>query len=217
MIVTACLLADLMRAADSPGRRLTEAMRVSGDGRCPVVPARLATIVVRVAVAAAMVGAGFYLEPRVVELVQIPEVLDGAITHIRSYNPGLPETAGYDEQATEELTALGRVETALAHVRTTDATVLMQLRGVVGQIRTGVQPLLGRTDVNVASLVGSLDQLTEAIAAVQDPLDDAARALHTDRSRLARAIDIADSIADQVRDARHSARNSADDVSGPHQ
>lgn len=190
-------------------------MRAAKDGRRPVVPARLATIAVRVVVAAAVIGAGFYLEPRVVGLVQIPEVLDGAITHIRAYNPGLPETAGYDERATGELAALGRVDAALAHVRTTDATVLLQLRDVVGQIRTGVQPLLGRTDMNVASLVRSLDQLTEAIAAVQDPLDDAATALHTDRARLARAIDIADSIAGQVRIARRSARSSADDVSGP--
>jgi hypothetical protein len=163
----------------------------------------------------ALVGLGYYLAPRIVGLVRIPEVLDGAIVHMRSYNPGLPETAAFDRRATAELAALDRIDAALARVRTTDATASVQLRGLVDQIRNEVQPLLGRTDVDVASLVGSLDRLTRALAGVREPLGDAATALHGGRARLTETIRIARTVAAQVRSARRSGQRSADDVSGP--
>jgi hypothetical protein len=169
---------------------------------------------IRIAVLVALVPVVLYAVARLVGLVGIPETLDGAVGHIRSYNPGLPETATFDLRATRELAALARIDTSLARVRGIDATASAQLRQVVGRIRTDLQPLLNRTDVNVPRLVGSLDHLGEAVASVRDPST-------TPRPRCTAiepgwpAPSTPRAVARQVHTAGRSARRSADDVSGP--
>lgn len=173
------------------------------------------TIAIRVVVVIFLLPLGYYLGPRLVGLVELPDVLDSAAVHMRSYNPGLPEVAGFDRQTTAELAALDRIDAALGQVRAIDAASSASLRSLIAQIHGDVLPTLGRTDIDVDALVGSLDRLTRALRDLRDPVAHAASGLHHDRDRLANAIDIARAVAAHAHSARQAAVDAADDVSGP--
>jgi chromosome segregation ATPase len=183
-------------------------MSLSGGAAWRAAALRSAAIV-------ALVPVSVYLVPRVVDLVRVPDVLDEAIGHAQAYNPRLPEVAALDTRTTADLSALDRIDAALARAQSTNATAAAQLAMLVERIRSDIQPLLDRTDANVVSLVSSLDRLDTALVAVQDPLDDASKALSGDRARLAHALRTARESVKQVRDARAAAQRAADDVSGP--
>ncbi|MGQ0482866.1 MAG: hypothetical protein ACT4O0_17805 [Pseudonocardia sp.] len=172
-------------------------------------------VAARGVVVAAVLASSWFLVPRVLDLVRLPDVLDEAVGHARSYNGLLPETAAFDERATAELAALDRVEAALARTRSTNEQVATELRATVTAIRAEALPLLGQTNIEIAALVGSLDRLHDELAALPEPLHDAATAVADGRHGLDHALRTARQIAQQVRAARESAARAADNVSEP--
>jgi|SRR5581483_4593957 len=106
------------------------------------VPARV--LAARVVVVVLLVPLSLYLVPRAIALVEIPTEFNESLDHGRSYTPRIPVIVGHERDTLAALAALDQIDAALARVRRTDADVAEQLRTLVGQIRTQVQPVLTR-------------------------------------------------------------------------
>lgn len=172
-------------------------------------------LVARVVVIVLLVPVGFYVVPRAIALVRIPTVFDQSLANGRAYNPRIVVIVEHERNTVAALDALDRIDAALARVRRTDAEVAEQVRTLVGQIRTGVQPVLDRTNGEVVDLLGSLDDLESQLRRLGDPVTDIRHTVAEDRRELTRILTLTQGIADQVRGARESAASAADNVAGP--
>lgn len=184
--------------------------RILGDQR---VPTRV--LVARAMVVVLLFPLGFYLTPRATALVGIPTASKEALDHGRAYNPRILVIVEHERNTLAALAALDRIDAALAKVRRTDAEVAEQLRALVGQIRTQVQPVLNHTNAQVGGLLGSLDDLEVQLTSLTDPVQRIRHTVAGDREKLSRILARARHIADEVRRARQSAGSSADNVAGP--
>jgi uncharacterized coiled-coil protein SlyX len=184
--------------------------RILGARRVPawVLAARAVVVLL-------LVPLGFYLIPRAIALVEIPTVFDESLEHGRAYNPRIPVIVEHERDTLAALAALDRIDAALARVRRTDAEVAEQLRILVGQIRTHVQPILDRTNGQVEGLLGALDDLEVQLSSLTDPVAGIRHTVAGDRARLDRILARAQRIAEEVRRARESAGSAADNVAGP--
>jgi hypothetical protein len=183
---------------------------ILGDRR---VPARV--LAARAVVVLLLVALGFYLVPRAIALVEIPTASKEALDHGRAYNPRILVIVEHERNTLAALAALDRIDAALVRVRRTDAEVAEQLRTLVGQIRTQVQPVLNRTNDQVQGLLGSLDDLQAQLSSLTDPVAGIRHTVAGDREKLDRILARAYDIADVVGRARASAVSAADNVTGP--
>ncbi len=184
--------------------------RILGDRS---VPARV--LAARALLILLLVPLGFYVIPRAIALVQIPTKFDESLDHGRVYNPRIVMIVEHEWNTLTALAALDRIDAALGRVRRTDAEVAAQLRTLVGQIRTGVQPVLNRTNTRVNDLLGSLDDLEAELSGLDDPVQDIRHTVTEDREKLDRILVRARQIAHEVDRASESARSAADNVAGP--
>jgi methyl-accepting chemotaxis protein len=172
-------------------------------------------LAVRAVLLVLLVPLGFYLVPRVIALVQIPDAFQESLDNGHAYNPRIVTIVGHERNTLAALASLDRIDAALVRVRRTDAQVAGQLRALVGQIRTGVQPVLNQTNGEVEDLLDSLDDLETQLSSLAEPVADIRHTVGEDRRDLDRILARAQGIADQVRRARESAGSAADNVAGP--
>ena len=157
---------------------------------------------------------GFYLIPRVVDLVATPYRLTASTDHAASYNQGLATIVDHERDTLVALEAIDRIDGALDDVRITDAVVVRELDSLVGQIRFDLQPVLNDADANVGELSAALLALDASIKGLDGPVGSADASLRANRTTMQRLLEQARRTAAEVRAASESADGSADNMDG---
>jgi len=183
--------------------------RILGDRR---VPARV--LAARTVVVLLLIPLAFYVIPRAIALVELPTAFEESLDNGRTYNSRILVIIEHERNTVAALSALDRIDADLARVRRTNADLAEQLRTLIGQIRTQVQPVLNRTNAQVEDLLRALDDLRAQLSSLADRVAGLGHTIAGDREKLERILTRAQHIAEQVRRARESAGSAADNVDG---